>query len=158
MSASTHELERALALEPLFHGFDAAHVRAVAALADEESFAAGSFLFREGETADRLYIPTVGTVALELRGGGASHLIETIGPHEVVGLSWLFPPARWRFDARASTLVRALRLDAPRLLAACEADRALGYAIHRRIARTIFERLDATRVRLMDLYGEPRAR
>ena len=37
--------------------------------------------------------------------------IETIEAGEVLGWSWLFPPYRWHFDARALAPVRATAFD-----------------------------------------------
>ncbi len=36
----------------------------------------------------------------------------TAGEGEIVGISWLVPPYRWSYDAKALELVRAISLDA----------------------------------------------
>jgi hypothetical protein len=81
-------------------------------------------------------------------------MIETIESGEVIGWSWLFEPYRWHFDARALTVVRATAFDGACLRGKCEADPALGYALMSRFAQVLIERLQWTRLRLLDLYGD----
>ena len=52
-----------------------------------------------------------GKVALSAHAPGKGHLlVQTLGPGETLGLSWLFPPYRWQFDARPVELGRDDRL------------------------------------------------
>jgi CRP-like cAMP-binding protein len=126
----------------------------LAGCASNVRFETGDVLFREGGAADRFYVIRSGTVALETfapaRGGMT---IETIGAGEVVGWSWLFPPYRWQFDARALSRVRATALDGACLRGKCEDDPALGYDLMKRFAQVMIERLQWTRLRLLDVYG-----
>ena len=79
--------------------------------------------------------------------------IETIEGGEVLGWSWLFPPYRTFFDARALNAVRALSLDGSCLRTKCEKDPAFGYELLKRFAGVVISRLEATRMQLLDLYG-----
>jgi len=137
-------------------GMDARHRLLLAACAHDVSFAAGRVLFREGEVADTLYLVREGTVAIEMfvpaRG---TVTIETVGAGDVVGWSWLFPPYRLHFDARALTPVRAGAVDAACLRARCADDAAFGYDLLSQLARVLVARLQATRLRLLDVYGNP---
>ena len=74
----------------------------------------------------------------------------------MVGWSWLFPPYRWHFDARALSHVRATAFDGACLRGKCEDDPALGYDLMKRFAQVLIERLQWTRLRLLDVYGERR--
>jgi CRP/FNR family transcriptional regulator, cyclic AMP receptor protein len=80
--------------------------------------------------------------------------IETIDAGEVLGWSWLFPPYRWHFDARALTVVRATVFDGACLRQKCETDSDLGYRLMARFAQVLIERLQWTRIRLLDVYGD----
>jgi hypothetical protein len=80
--------------------------------------------------------------------------IESIEGGEVLGWSWLFPPYKAHFDARVLTHVRALSLDGTCLRGKCEKDSALGYELMRRFNGLIVARLEATRMQLLDLYGD----
>jgi CRP/FNR family transcriptional regulator, cyclic AMP receptor protein len=79
--------------------------------------------------------------------------IQTLGVGEVLGWSWLFPPYRWLFDARTIELTRAIALDGKCLRAKCDEDHHLGYEMVKRFAQVIIERLQASRLQLLDVYG-----
>ncbi len=150
-------LERVLADVPLFEGLDDATLTLLAGCAGNVHFAPGDTLFREGQLADTFLVIRQGSVALELfvpaRG---PVVIETLGAGEVLGWSWLFPPYRWHFDARALSAVRATAFDGVCLRGKCDDDPALGYKLMGRFAQVAIERLQSARVRLLDVYGDSR--
>jgi hypothetical protein len=49
--------------------------------------------------------------------------------------------------------VRATAFDGACLRGKCDADPALGYELISRFAQTMIERLQSTRLRLLDVYG-----
>jgi hypothetical protein len=53
--------------------------------------------------------------------------------------------------------VHAIVFDGACLRDKCEADHDLGYELMKRFAQIITERLQATRLRLLDVYGPPLA-
>jgi CRP-like cAMP-binding protein len=79
--------------------------------------------------------------------------VETVAAGEVLGWSWLFPPYRWHFDAQALELVRAIAFDGQCLRNKCAEDHDLGYALMQRFAQIMLQRLQATRLQLLDVYG-----
>ena len=138
----------------VFAGLGDAFAEQLAGCSQTAGFEAGETVFREGEPADTFYIVRRGRVALELYVPGRGALtIETIERGSVVGWSWLFPPYRWHFDARALTPVRATAFDGACLRGKADADPALGYDLMSRFARVMIERLQWTRLRLLDVYG-----
>ena len=147
-------LESVLADAPFLEGLDAERLALLAGCAGNVHFDAGQNLFREGDAADTFYIVRHGSVSLEMfvptRG---PVVIETIEAGEVIGWSWLFAPYRWHFDARALTPVRATGFDGACLRQKCEDDPALGYELMSRFAQVLIERLQWTRLRLLDVYG-----
>jgi CRP-like cAMP-binding protein len=147
-------IDAVLAEVPLFAGLDTDQLELLAGCASNVRFGEGEVLFREGDAADVFYVIRHGTVAIELysapRGGMT---IETISPGEVIGWSWLFPPYRWHFDARALSQVRATAFDGACLRGKCEDDPLLGYDLMSRFAQVMLERLQWTRLRLLDVYG-----
>jgi CRP-like cAMP-binding protein len=93
---------------------------------------------------------------LHVPGRGAA-VIETIASGEVLGWSWLFPPYTWHFGATALADTCAIEFDARAVRAVCDADPALGYALTLRFLGVMADRLQAARIRLLDLYsGSPR--
>src|SRR5262245_16265714 len=142
---------------PLFQDLAPEALELVAGCASNTRFAEGDVLFREGDEANVFYVIRHGRVALETFVPARGPVtIETIDPGEVVGWSWLFAPYRWHFDARALGLVRATVFDAACLRGKCEADPALGYDLMSRFAQVVIERLQWTRLRLLDVYGDGR--
>jgi CRP-like cAMP-binding protein len=108
-------------------------------------FAAGEYLFRTGDAADRVYVIAVGTVALDLVARGEAHVIETLHEGDVVGLSWLFEPRRWLFDARAVRDTEAMVYVA--------ADQRIDAELMCDMAAIAVSRLQATRLQLLDVYA-----
>ena len=148
----------ALVLEaPVFAGLGPAHGAQLAGCAQTTGWDADEMLFREGDPSDAFYVVRHGRVALEVFVPGRGTLtVETIETGEVVGWSWLFPPYRWHFDGRAIGSVRAIAVDGTCLRKKCDDDPALGYDLMRRFSQVMLERLQATRLRLADVYGAPR--
>jgi CRP/FNR family cyclic AMP-dependent transcriptional regulator len=147
LDVSIETFERKLAEHPFFKELANPHLATLVGCVSNVKFEAGEFLFREGMPADRFYVVRHGKVCVEtfVPGRGAV-TIETIDAGEIVGWSWLFPPYKAHFDARALTLVRVLALDGACLRAKCENDSALGYELVRRFAQVVMHRLAATRV------------
>ncbi|MGW1604671.1 cyclic nucleotide-binding domain-containing protein [Streptomyces eurythermus] len=125
-------------------------------LARPVSFPPGHRLFDEGQAADRFWILSRGSVALDVQvPGRPAPVIETLGPGDLLGWSWLFEPYLWHLGARALAPVDAEEFEASAVRAACERDTGFGYAVARAVAAVVGQRLRATRIRLLDLYGPP---
>ena len=148
-------LEPILAQHPFLKGLEPRHLQVLVGCAANVRFDAGQFIFREGEAAKHFYIIRHGKIALEIFVPGRGPVaIQTLGEGEVLGWSWLFPPYQWHFDARALELTRAIALDGECLRGKCEGDHDLGYTLVKRFAYVIMQRLQATRLQLLDVYGE----
>lgn len=142
---------------PIFAGLEDDHARQLAGCGQTTGWDDGEMLFREGDPADAFYLVRHGRIALEVFVPGRGTLtVETIETGEVVGWSWLFPPYRWHFDGRAVGSVRAIGVDGACLRKKCDDDPAFGYDLMRRFSQVMLERLQATRLRLADVYGPPR--
>ena len=147
-------LDQLMQEHPFFEGLGPAALELLAGCAANESFPAGEVFVREGGPADKFYLLRHGTVAQEIRVPGRDPLIvETLGKGDILGWSWIVPPFRWTFDARALELVRAISLDATCVRAKCEQDHSLGYDLYQRMVPVISRRLKAVRLRLVDMYA-----
>ncbi|MDR5684310.1 MAG: cyclic nucleotide-binding domain-containing protein [Armatimonadota bacterium] len=148
------DLEALLARQPFFRGMDPRWIAFLAGCARNVRFNAGEYLFHEGDEAIRFLLIRHGRVALETHVPGHGPVtIQTIGADDVVGWSWLFPPYRWIFDARAVELVRAVEFEAACIRQKCDQDPAFGYVMLMRLVPVIVSRLQATRLQLLDVYG-----
>ncbi len=142
----------------VFSGLAGDDLDLIAGCGTNVHFDPGASLAREGEQADVFYLVRAGKVALEVSvPDGGALVVETLGPGEVVGWSWLFPPHRWTFDVRAVEVTRAVALDGACLRGKCDEDPRLGYELMQRFARVMGDRLRATRLQLLDVYGRNRA-
>jgi CRP-like cAMP-binding protein len=147
-------LEPILAEHPFLKGLEPRFIQLIVGCASNLRFNAGEYLFREGQEASRFYIIRHGKVAVELGAAQRGVInIQTVGEGEILGWSWLIPPYSWHFDARAVELTRAIALDGKCLRAKCEEDHQLGYEFLKRFSHIIAQRLEATRLQLLDLYG-----
>jgi len=149
------DIEHILARHAFFAGFAAEHSQIVAGCARNHRYDAGEYLFREGGSATEFFLIRHGQVALEISAPGQTPIVfATLGEGEIVGASWLVPPYRWMFDARAVVLTRAIGIDAACLRGKCEADHDLGYEMMKRFLPILVQRLHATRLQILDVYGK----
>ena len=147
-------LERILEKHRFFAGLEKGFRGLLTGCARNMRFEAGAYLFHEGEPADQFFLIRHGRVSLELAAPGrAAVTFQTIGEAGVVGVSWLVPPYRWSYDAKALDLTRAIALDADCLRRKCEEDHDLGYDLMKRFVPILVERLQATRLQALDIYG-----
>lgn len=143
---------------PFFAGLAEKYCILLSGCARNVRFEAGQYILREGEPANELYLIREGRAALEVHVPGRPELsFQTLGPGEVVGVSWLVPPYRWSYDARALERIRAIGVDAQCLREKCEADHHLGYEMMNRFLPVLVQRLQATRLQLLDVYGHQRS-
>jgi CRP-like cAMP-binding protein len=147
-------LERIVREHRFFAGLDEGFVRLVCGCAKNVRFEEGQYLFHEGDPADWFYLVRHGRVALTITEPGRGPVIfQTVGVGEVVGVSWLVPPYRWTYDAKALELTRAIAIDAACLRGKCEEDHDLGYEMMKRFVPVLVERLQTTRLQILDVYG-----
>ena len=104
--------EEVLKEHPFFEGISDEHLEFLVSVARPLHIEANRFLFRQGSSADCFLVLHNGDMALELHvGAKGARIIQTVGPGEVVGWSWLYPPHRWMYDGRALNIVVADEAD-----------------------------------------------
>ena len=153
MTAPTPLLEL-LAEHRFFADLPPSDLALIARCGTNVHFRPGETIFREGGAADAFFVLRTGRVALSVRSPDRGEItIASIGAGDVLGWSWLFPPYRWHFDARAVDETSAVSLDGACLRQKCEDDDALGYRLMQRFAELMQQRLQQTRLQLLDIYG-----
>jgi CRP-like cAMP-binding protein len=139
---------------PFTAGLSQAHLELMAGCATNRAFKEGEYVFREGEPANTFYVIRQGRVALETFAPGRGAItVQTVHDGEILGWSWLFEPYVNSFDARVVEATRVVAFDGECLRGKAESDHELGYQLMRRMARVFTNRLNATRMQLLDLYG-----
>lgn len=149
------KIEQSLKEHPFFKDLDSSYLRPLIACAKNVKFSPGEIIYRENDPADQFLLITHGKVAIEIFVPGRGSLtIQTVGQGEVLGWSWLFPPYRRRFDARAIELTRGIVLAGQCLRDMIEQDYQLGYQLLKRFSQVVVDRLKATSIKLLDIYGQ----
>ena len=147
-------IEQLLDEAPALAALGAEHRALIAGCGRNQVFDAGTYLLREGDPEDVFYVIRTGAVALETfvpqRGPTT---VQSLHDGELLGWSWLVAPYRAAFDARALTTAHVVAFDAACLRGKCDADPVLGYELLRLFAGVIVQRLQNTRIQLLDLYG-----
>lgn len=140
---------------PFLDGLSTDWLDRMSVQARRANYHAGYRLFSQGGRSEHFWLIRHGRVALDIDAPGRGHVtIETIGAGSVLGWSWQFPPYRWQFGAVATEPTRTIRFDAEGVRRLCEEDAALGYELSQRFMSIAVQRLQATRMRLLDLYGD----
>ena len=140
-----------------FQGMDEDDLDFIASCGENHIYNAGDYIARENAPADHFFLIRDGQVRVECYVPNYGALcLQTLHSGDIFGWSWLFPPYLWTFDAKAMDEVHAIRLNGKCLREKCETDPKMGYALMKRFARIISERVRATRVQLMDVYSQHR--
>lgn len=148
-------LGKYLAGHSFFEKMDRKHIDFLEDCASNARVDEGEYICREGDPAEKFFLIRHGKIAVEAhRPRKGSVIIQTLGPGDVVGWSWVFPPYEYHFDARAVELTRIVALDAKCMRNKFDLDFEFGFYMMRRLVEVIADRLQATRIQLLDVYGE----
>jgi CRP-like cAMP-binding protein len=129
------------------------HVHILVGCAQNVRFAPGEFMVHEGDEESTFYLVREGSISLESHiPGRRPATVETLGPGDVLGVSWMFARARAHVDARARESVLAFALDGSCLRARIATDDALGHALARRLLELTYRRLERLRLQNLDVY------
>ena len=120
--------------------------------ASHHVFKAGEVILKEGQSADKFYLIRSGRVAIYI-DTPQQISIQTIQEGNILGWSWLIPPYRYRFSAKAVENSRAVALDGKCLREKCEKNSDMGYELLKRLMGVFTERLEAARLQLLDIYN-----
>lgn len=145
-----NNLKEAITIHPFFCGMKPRHLDVLGEDAREMTFKPDETLFRVREPADRFLLIRSGKIALEAHEPADGTVsVQTLGPGEVVGWSWLFPPFVWNLQARALGSTEVIVLNGAHLLTTAERDHDFGYELMKRVAQVVIQRLQATRKLLL---------
>jgi CRP-like cAMP-binding protein len=148
-------LEVILAEHPFFRSFGPNQLSFLAGCASNIRLKPGEFLYREGAEANDFFVIREGKVAIETFSPKRGPIIiQTLTTGDVLGWSWLFPPYHAHFGARVVAPTRVLRFDGSCLRKKCDEDHDLGYELLRRFSEVMIQRLQATRLQLLDIYSQ----
>jgi len=136
-----------IAQNPFFENLPEPYLTLIASHASLRTYTTQQRVFQQDATADEFFVVRDGKVALEVPAISGKPLnLQTVGAGQLLGWSWLIPPYRWLFDARALEPSTLVVVDGKKLRAACDDDPRLGYDLLRRFAVLMGARLSAARL------------
>ncbi len=148
-------IEPILSSHPVFKSFDNAEIKLLVGCASNVVYNENQQIFREGDEANTFYVVRQGRVIVEVFSPWQGPIcIQTCTEGDVVGWSWLIPPYKWRFDAKATEHTRLIALDGKCLRSKCEHDTSLGFKMMKIFTEIMAERIDSTRLQFLDFYGK----
>ncbi len=143
---------------PFVEDFEAQHVDKLATMAVRARFDRDQVIFREGDEYADFYLIASGLVALEIAAPDHTFRVHTLGAGDELGWSALLMGRGKHFQARALERIDALAFDGGELLAACKHDTNFGFVFMQRLLGVVAERLQATRLQLLDMHSPVAAR
>jgi CRP-like cAMP-binding protein len=150
-------LQEMIVKHPFWAGLDPRYFDLLLGCATFERFGADHLIFKEGENADQFYLIQNGHVTLSaFVPGRGSVTILTVSAGDALGWSWLFPPYQWHFSARASNFTETIVFAAKTFRDKAEQNHDFGYELIKRISKLLLQRLQETRLQLVDFYGSSR--
>jgi CRP-like cAMP-binding protein len=149
-------IENYLSAHSFFSGLEDDFMKFLSDSARETRIKEGDVLFRQGKPADKFYLLRRGQVSVQVPAlVGPTLELQVLGEDQMLGWSWLIPPYRWNFQARALEDSELLEFDGSAILARCEEDPKFGYELFKRFAALMSERLDSARQKIMDQWDPP---
>lgn len=130
---------------PLFHGLTGRHRHILAECSMPANFEPGDTIVEMGEPANCFYAVITGLIGLESFGAPSPLRVQTIGPGDILGWSWLFSPYYWHFNAIAEVPTEAIFFYGSRLRQECDRDHDFGYELFKRMSHILITRLQGTR-------------
>lgn len=147
-------LKEILYNHPAFKILGPEYINYLCECARKETFKPDTFIFKTGEPADEFYLIDSGKITLQVYSPPKGPLnILTLTSHDLLGWSWLYPPYTWHFEARAVTETATYTFDAVRVREKCQEDFEFGYLFSSCFGKVMMQRLAATRLQLLDIYG-----
>lgn len=138
---------------PFVEDFQTRHVETLTGLATRVRFERNQLIFHEGDDCSDFYLIVSGLVALEIAAPGHTFRVQTLSSGHEFGWSALLMGRGKHFQARALERVEALAFDGGDLLASCKRDPEFGFVFMHRLLAVVAERLQATRLQLIDTYS-----
>ena len=144
-----------LTSHPVFKSFNESEITLLVGCASNVVFKPDQYIFREGENADTFYVIRQGRAVVEVFSPWQGPIcIQTCNEGDVLGWSWLIPPYKWHFDAKATEQTRLIALNGKCLRQKLEKDHDLGFRIMQIFTEIMAERLNASRLQLLDIYNK----
>jgi CRP-like cAMP-binding protein len=152
---SKNVLTETLQETSFLRGMSPEHLEKIADIAHIRDFDEHDVVFREGQSAEHVYLIVSGNVSVDICGSGPGcKQILSLGPGDLLGFSALLEQSRYTARARTPQGARLAEWKVSELTKLCNDDLGLGYDVMRRTALALAKRLSGTRMQLLNVYGE----
>ena len=149
----TENVVTLLQRHPFVEEFGPQHIEKLASMATRVRFERDQVIFRENDECGEFYLIMTGLVALEIAAPDHVLRVQTLSSGDELGWSAILMGRRKHFQARALERSEALAFDGGELLIACKQDAVFGYVLMHRLLGVVSERLQATRLQVLDMYS-----
>lgn len=151
---ATEPIKNEIAEQEFFAGLDSTAIAYLAEHAHKRAVDKDTTLFCHGNRAESFYLLCSGHVSIEVAAiQGPPLQLQYLGPGKILGWSWLIPPYRWHFQARAEEAAEVIEFDGQAILAHCEADPVFGYQLLKRFSALMSKRLEQAREEMMEAWN-----
>lgn len=138
---------------PFFGFMEDNELKAVAMIAEEQTYAKDDEIIQADTPADKLYFLEEGSasnyfIVEDLKGNKKELFIDHINPGEIFGFSALIEPHVYTATVRAEKESRIIKIEGMALRALCQFDPHLSCGLYQATAKVIMQRLKDTRVLL----------
>lgn len=124
-------------------------------LAQPRQFSPGAVLFKEGDHSLDFHLVLDGHVRLDMSVPIRGRIpLLTVGAGDVLAWSAVLAKGKMTTSAIAMTSVSTAAFAGPQLQQLCEDQPELGYHVMKQLASALSRRLLATRLQLLDLFGD----
>ena len=150
--SNNQNIWKQIVAHPFLFGMSPQHLKMLSRYATQKEFKAGEIIFRAGESAHGFFLVETGRIGLE--GSVMEHgpiTTDIVHAGEPLGWSWLFPPYRWHFDARAIEPTTAIFFDGDILRQHYNEDLTFAQDLSQRICKVMAHRLQTARRKLVEI-------
>ncbi|MCA9040223.1 MAG: cyclic nucleotide-binding domain-containing protein [Planctomycetaceae bacterium] len=154
MAMNTQQIQQALIELRFTAGLSEEDQQRLAEIAAVQDFPKGAVLISEGSEHRDLHIIRTGRVevCLSIPARGCLPVL-TLEPGDIVGWSSILKLAGSMATVITLEETQTISLETNRLRILCDQDHDIGYRIMERIAQALSQRLIATRLQMLDIYG-----
>ena len=145
------EVRSMLTTQPFFDHLEPEFTEFIVDSAVIEQYDTHSYLFYEGDPATNFYCILTGSIGIQVFAGERGFVdIQELGPGDLAGWSWLFPPYKWFFSGEVIEPIRVISFDAVALRKICEENNDFGFEMAMRSASLVVQRVSETRNKLVE--------
>lgn len=150
------DIKAEIADHRFFQGMKPEFLEFLAGHAQRRALKANEVVHRFDAPAECFFLVSSGNISVEIAAiEGPPLELQVLREGAILGWSWLIPPYRWSFQARAQEASELIEFDGRAVRDHCEEDAEFGYDILKRFSSLMSERLQFAREKMMEEWSPP---